>query len=161
MLRLEGDIFCADTRTQCFTPISIHLSLAHYTFTAKSFTAIKKLQDFIQVSRMDRFIAANPKERGGKKENQDLQTFLPPGINEFSTHGSWEKISQRLIFKSPLAVKVLVCSFEAAGAVCCQLQKTGLHQPWVGPALAILLVLYISKWKKSLLSHKKPQTNMF
>lgn len=158
LLRLEGDVFCTHTRMQCFTPISIHLSLAWHIIKVKSFTGIKKVQDFMQVLRMSRTVVANPK----KKKKDDLQTFLPPDINEFSTHGSWEKISQRLIFKLPLAVKLLVSSFEAAGAVCCQLQKTGLHQPWVWPALEILLVLYIAKCnKKILLSHKKPQTNMF
>lgn len=37
---------------------------------AKSFTAAKKIQDFIQVSRMERIIVENPKEKGGKKEGK-------------------------------------------------------------------------------------------
>lgn len=62
--------FCTDTRTQCFTPISIHLSLAQYIIKAKSFTAIKKIQDFIQVSRMGRIMVVNPKEKGKKRRKK-------------------------------------------------------------------------------------------
>lgn len=74
---------------------------------AKTFVGIKKVQDFISVSRIARIIVANPKERWREKtkkqkkkaEEENLHTFLPPGIDEFSTHGSQEEISQKATFQ--------------------------------------------------------------
>lgn len=43
-------------------------------------------------------IVENPKEKGKRREKETkkgeedaLQMSLPPGVNEFFTHGSWEK----------------------------------------------------------------------
>lgn len=103
--RLEGDQFCTDTRTQCFTAISVCLWKFWHIIKAKTFIGIQKVQDFIWVSRIARIIVANPEEWWGEKkkkkkaEEENLQTFLPPGIDEFSTRGSQEEISQKANFQ--------------------------------------------------------------